>query len=65
MPTSLTTHSQNHTEIAEISYKPAQFLAKNQRQSSRMDGNHFGNERLAQTTNLPALVFVLHFSVWP
>ena len=52
---------QKHTEIADISYKPAQFLAKNQRQSSRMDGNHSGNERLAQTTNLLALVLVFTF----
>ena len=50
-----------HTETAEISYKPAQFLAKNQRQTSRMDGNHSGNERLAQTTNLLALVLVFTF----
>ena len=50
-----------HTETAEISYKPSQFLAKNQRQSSRMEGNHSGNERLAQTTNLLALVLVFTF----
>ena len=64
MSTSLTSQSsqgQKHTEIAEISYKPAQFLAKNQRQPSRMDGNHSGNERLAQITNLLALVLVFTF----
>ncbi|KAK4593025.1 hypothetical protein RGQ29_017248 [Quercus rubra] len=50
---------QKHTEIADISYKPAQFLAKNQRQSSRMDGNHSGNERTRSEQEIRSITALL------